>query len=95
VAVHGLAAIPDSTWVAHTGGNEGLVGREHDNAGTRRVNWLQDEGMLPALVKEARILRFGYDSLWIGEDPVRTSIGLIAKELKDELQKTREVWLIL
>lgn len=83
MAVHGLAAIPDSTWV------------HHDNVGTGRVNWLQDEDMLPALVKEARILRFGYDSLWIGEDPVRTSIALIANELKDKLQKIREVWLII
>jgi len=47
--------------------------------------------MLPALIKEARILRFGYDTLWIGEDPVRTGIGLVANELKDKLQKTREV----
>ena len=89
MAVHGLAAIPDSAWVAHT--NESVVGGDHDNAGTRRVNWLQDEDMLPALVKEARILRFGYDTLWIGEDPVRTGIGLIANELRDKLQKTREV----
>jgi len=92
VAVHGLAAIPDSTWVAHTGGNESVAG---GNARTRRVNWLQDADMLPDLVKEARILRFGYDSLWIGEDPVRTSITLIANELKDKLQETREVPLIL
>lgn len=65
VAVHGLGAIPDITWTEKKSG----------------VNWLSDETMLPRAVPEARILRFGYDSLWMGETPIRTTLSTISTKL--------------
>ncbi|KAL4919605.1 hypothetical protein BDW62DRAFT_178723 [Aspergillus aurantiobrunneus] len=65
VAVHGLGAIPDITWTEKKSG----------------TNWLSDETMLPKAVPEARILRFGYDSLWMGDTPIRTTLSTIATKL--------------
>ncbi|KAJ5691830.1 hypothetical protein N7462_001253 [Penicillium macrosclerotiorum] len=65
VAVHGLGAIPDITW------------REKESG----INWLADEKMLPAAAPKARILRFGYDSLWMGDTPIRTTLSTISTKL--------------
>ncbi|CAH0045530.1 unnamed protein product [Clonostachys solani] len=65
VAVHGLGAIPDITW------------KEKASS----INWLSHDDMLPKAVPEARILRFGYDSLWMGETAIRTSLSTIAYKL--------------
>ncbi|VUC31149.1 unnamed protein product [Clonostachys rosea] len=73
VAVHGLGAIPDITWKEKTSS----------------INWLSHEDMLPKAVPEARILRFGYDSLWMGETPIRTSLSTIAYKLLLSLNMMR------
>lgn len=65
VAVHGLGAIPDITW-------------KEKKSGTV---WLSDKSMLPAAIPRARILRFGYDSLWMGDTPIRTTLSTIAIKL--------------
>jgi curved DNA-binding protein CbpA len=65
VAVHGLGAIPDITWKERSTG----------------INWLSHEDMLPSATPHARILRFGYDSLWMGKTPIRTSLSTIAYKL--------------
>ncbi len=65
VAVHGLGAIPDITW------------REQQSG----TVWLLDEDMLPAAIPRARILRFGYGSLWMGDTPIRTTLSAIAIKL--------------
>lgn len=65
VAVHGLGAIPNITWTEKKS----------------ETNWLSDERMLPAAAPKARILRFGYDSLWMGETPIRTTLSTIAIKL--------------
>jgi len=75
IAVHGLGAIPEFTWKAKETG----------------VNWLSDSRMLPPAVPEARIMRFGYDSLWLGKTPVRTRLGIIADKLLLHLGKERDV----
>lgn len=76
VAVHGLGAIPNITWKEKTSG----------------INWLSHEDMLPKAVPEARILRFGYDSLWMGETPIRTSLSTIAYKLLLSLNMMRVVF---
>ncbi|KAH7400986.1 hypothetical protein DE146DRAFT_677647 [Phaeosphaeria sp. MPI-PUGE-AT-0046c] len=75
VAVHGLGAIPDITWMERKS----------------KVNWLCHEAMLPSAVPNARILRFGYDSLWMGKTPIRTSLSTIAYKLLLSLTMTRMV----
>jgi curved DNA-binding protein CbpA len=75
IAVHGLGAIPEFTWKAKGTG----------------VNWLSDSRMLPPAVPEARIMIFGYDSLWLGKTPVRTRLGIIADKLLLHLGKERDV----
>lgn len=77
VAVHGLGAIPEITWRDSTSG----VG----------VTWLSDERMLPKEVPEARIMRFGYDSLWLGKEPIRTRLDTIARKLLLSLNRERGV----
>jgi hypothetical protein len=52
VAVHGLGAHPDDTWSKKRG----------EGGEARWVNWLQEEKMLPAVVPNARIMRYGYKS---------------------------------
>jgi hypothetical protein len=75
VAVHGLGAIPEITWKEKTSG----------------VNWLKDKAMLPSVISNARIMRFGYDSMWLGRDPVRTNIRVIANNLQAALVWERKV----
>lgn len=47
--------------------------------------------MLPSAVPKARIMAFGYDSMWLGRNPVRTNIGTIANGLLGELAMERKV----
>lgn len=74
VAVHGLGAIPDLTWKESKSG----------------VNWLSDPQMLPSRTPEARILRFGYDSLWLGKVAIRTRLPTIADKLLLVLARERQ-----
>ncbi|CEJ81146.1 hypothetical protein VHEMI01291 [[Torrubiella] hemipterigena] len=55
VCVHGLGAHPHWSWIGK-------------NQKTKEeVNWIKDANMLPAAIPKARILRYGYDSQWVGE----------------------------
>lgn len=74
VAVHGLGAIPDITWKESKSG----------------VNWLSDPQMLPSRTPDARILRFGYDSLWLGKEAIRTRLPTIADKLLLVLARERQ-----
>jgi curved DNA-binding protein CbpA len=75
VAVHGLGAIPEITWKEKHSG----------------VNWLADPAMLPMAVPDARIMRFGYDSLWLGKEAIKTKLSTIANKLLLVLNREREV----
>jgi len=75
VAVHGIGQHPDETWV-------------HGSSGT---NWLRDEDMLPATLEKARIMRFGYLSIWFGKDAIRQSLADVARELLYSLKDERKV----
>ncbi|KAJ5934260.1 vegetative incompatibility protein HET-E-1 [Penicillium verhagenii] len=78
VAVHGMAANPNETWV-HKDTN---------------VDWLQDENMLPSLFPNARIMRFDYKSSWFSEsgDPLsETRVSDVSDQLQMSLQSFRKV----
>ncbi|RYO77015.1 hypothetical protein DL764_010256 [Monosporascus ibericus] len=74
VAVHGIAEDPDETWV-------------HE---TTKTNWLRDELMLPGALKKARIMRFGYNSVWFGKKAVKQSLGTVAGGLLSALKMKRK-----
>jgi hypothetical protein len=74
VAVHGLAAHPSKTWF-HRKTN---------------VNWLSDKEMLPAALPSARIMAFGYESCWYGDDAVKQSVSAVSDKLLAALDDKRK-----
>ncbi|KAK4159572.1 hypothetical protein QBC43DRAFT_124693 [Cladorrhinum sp. PSN259] len=76
VTTHGIGADPRRTWVS----------LEHG----RKVNWLSDKTMLPAVCPKARILSYQYNSVWIGDNPPRQSFHSIAKDLLYSLVRARK-----
>jgi hypothetical protein len=79
VAIHGLGAHPDDSWCANAGTRED----------PRRVNWLDDESMLPAVAPNARIMRYGYQEM------MQQSVSSVAERLLRALKRTRKVRAIL
>jgi hypothetical protein len=75
VAVHGIGAHPKITWT-------------HKKTG---INWLAHETMLPAALPRARIMAFGYNSVWFGPDPVKQSLDGVASKLLGALVRGRKV----
>ncbi|KAK0735352.1 hypothetical protein B0T21DRAFT_184724 [Apiosordaria backusii] len=69
VFVHGIAAHPHGTWT-------------HKDT---KVNWLEDKSMLPADLPKARILYFGYQSAWYGQNAVRQTVNTAADQLLNSL----------
>jgi hypothetical protein len=47
--------------------------------------------MLPAALPNARIMAFGYDSVWYGDQPVRQTLDGVARKLLTELVRKRKV----
>jgi hypothetical protein len=56
-----------------------------------RINWLSDDTMLPAKVKNARIMTFNYDSNWYGEHAVKVRLDHVANTLSRDIEDIREV----
>jgi hypothetical protein len=81
IAVHGMGAHPDHTWCRQTDGDDGPV----------FVNWLEDPQFLPAVVPRARIMRYGYNSRWFGEDAIKTKMSDISQTFLFELKDCRKV----
>ena len=79
MAVHGLGASPDWTWV-HTEKTNG-----------KKTNWLKDRDMLPRLVPNARIMQFVYESAWLGAQSIDQRVSLIADQLLECLANQRAV----
>jgi hypothetical protein len=73
VAVHGIGADPDETWL---------------QAG---VSWLEHVDMLPQAVPSARIMRFGYESRWLGPEAVKQRLSAVAERLLRSLLSSRRV----
>lgn len=55
------------------------------------VNWLKDEHMLPRAIPNSRILRFGYESQWLGKDAIQQRLSLVADQLLRGLMESRKV----
>lgn len=51
--------------------------------------------MLPTVVPEARILRYGYESAWFGRDAMRQKVSTVAKRLLVSLRRERKVQKLL
>ncbi|KAL8937621.1 MAG: hypothetical protein Q9216_004336 [Gyalolechia sp. 2 TL-2023] len=54
------------------------------------VNWLKDEHMLPAAIPNSRILRFGYESQWLGKDAIQQRLSSVAEQLLRGLMESRK-----
>ncbi|CAI7636852.1 unnamed protein product, partial [Penicillium manginii] len=78
VAVHGLGADPEDTWV-------------HKPS---MVDWLQNKDMLPKKVPNARIIRFGYPAKWFGnsnEEHTKVFVSVVSERLLILLEMLRKV----
>ena len=47
--------------------------------------------MLPAVVTRARIMRYGYESQWFGDDAIRQKASTVAQRLLLSLERKRKV----
>ena len=81
VAVHGLGAHPDDSWCKNAGTAEEPQWR----------NWLIEDDMLPAVAPNARIMRYGYESQWFGQDAMQQSASTVAERLLRALKRQRKV----
>jgi hypothetical protein len=81
VAVHGLGAHPDDTWTKRRGPTEDDIW----------VNWLHEKDMLPATVSQARIMRYGYKSDWVGPEAIKQSVRAVSPRLLAALHRQRTV----
>jgi hypothetical protein len=51
------------------------------------VNWLQDERMLPAIVPNAQIMRYGYEPQWDNKvNTIHLKTSTVASQLLQELR---------
>ncbi|KAI1426618.1 hypothetical protein F5Y12DRAFT_272581 [Xylaria sp. FL1777] len=77
VAVHGIGAHPDDTWCQ--------INKQGD-----KVNWLADKEMLPAVLPNARIMRFGAKTQWFGDWTIQMTITDMANLLLGALHLDRK-----
>jgi hypothetical protein len=95
VAVHGLGATPSTTWSKalklQESSNAGLNMASHTNGSENRVNWLSNSEMLPAIVTNARIMTFNYDSNWYGNQAVKVRLDHVANKLRRQVERERRV----
>ncbi|KAI0423575.1 hypothetical protein F5Y09DRAFT_327017 [Xylaria sp. FL1042] len=73
LAIHGIGANPDHTWVDRK----------------TQVNWLKDPTMLPDALPNARIMAYNYESSWFGENAVKQSLRGVAEKLLRAIIKAR------
>jgi len=81
VAIHGLGAHPDDSWCKN-------VGKKEE---PQWVNWLIEDTMLPAVATHARIMRYGYQSGWFGEETMQQTVSTVAERLLRTLKRKRKV----
>ena len=78
VAVHGLGANPEKTWLSR---------RQPGESGPQ-VNWLRDPHLLPSIVPHASIWTVNYDSRWLHNAPVQC-LRMLAGQLLTFLHQNR------
>jgi hypothetical protein len=76
-----MGAHPDNTWCKQINTDDGPF----------YINWLQDPRLLPVAVPCARIMRYGYDSRWFGENAIKIKTSDISQQLFFDLKEFREV----
>ena len=76
-----MGAHPNDTWCKKIGPDDSPA----------YVNWLEDERLLPAVVPHARIMRYGYESQWFGENAIKTKTSDISRQLLFDLKEFRKV----
>ncbi|MCJ1472419.1 hypothetical protein MMC13_001067 [Lambiella insularis] len=54
------------------------------------VNWLKDDRMLPQAIPNSRILRFGYESQWLGKEAIQQRLPLVADQLLRNMMALRK-----
>ena len=74
IAVHGLGSNVDWSWIWKDG--------------DKRTNWLGDPDMLPARVRNSRIIVYNYESRWHANAP-KTRLQLCGEELVDSIHSFR------
>ena len=47
--------------------------------------------MLPAVAPDARIMRYGYESQWFGQEAMQQSVSTVAERLLRALKRERKV----
>ena len=55
------------------------------------VNWLRDAHMLPRVVPQTRIMRYGYELRWFGEETISFKALTVAQRLLRGLKRARKV----
>ncbi|CAG8982702.1 hypothetical protein HYALB_00000983 [Hymenoscyphus albidus] len=80
VAIHGIGAHPDDTWTKNVGTLDAPC----------YVNWLTNEDMLPQAAPNARILRYGYESEWFGDNAISQKTTTVAKRFLLALKRARK-----
>jgi hypothetical protein len=83
IAIHGIGAHADDTWCKNI---------SRDPKSPRYVNWLQDTDMLPSVAPNARVLRYGYESGWFGDNAIRQKTFTVADRFLLALRRDREVY---
>ena len=58
---------------------------------SRGVNWLKHDDMLPSAAKTARIMRFSYNSQWLGQNSIVQHLSAIANDLLYSIRNMRQV----
>jgi len=81
VAIHGIGSHPDDTWCKNVSSNPET---------SQYVNWLKDQHMLPSVIPNARILRYGYESGWFGENAINQKTTTVANRFLIALRRARE-----
>jgi hypothetical protein len=84
-----MAAHPAYTWTTLRT-NIIAVAQNAEPETNQYIDWLQDPDMLPAVVPEARIMRFGYRSDGWGEKGLKTKASGIAHMLLHDLTEERK-----
>ncbi|THX71514.1 hypothetical protein D6D04_09473, partial [Aureobasidium pullulans] len=83
VAIHGIGAHPDDTWCKPR-----EASRDAENSESF-VNWLSDPIMLPQVVPNARVMRYGYKSAWAGAMAIRHNTSQVAHRFLLALSRER------
>ncbi|OAL45498.1 hypothetical protein IQ07DRAFT_661604 [Pyrenochaeta sp. DS3sAY3a] len=80
LAIHGIGAHPDDTWCKNVS----------KTTEPEWVNWLEKDNMLPDVVPNARIMRYGYESQWFGGGAIRQNASTVAKRMLLSLKRLRK-----